>query len=495
MPTTTATKRAVGYQRVSSSGQTGERHSSLDTQKSRFDDYCHRFNLLPVASFVDVVSGKRDDRKEYRRMVDLVMQGGADVIVVQFLDRFGRNPREILQRYWQLQDFGVTVVATDEDIQEELILLLKAGMAGAESRRTSERVRANMGRAVQKGVQAARPPYGLRPVREIKNGKAETRWEMDPVEAPVVREMYRLAVEENLGYKAIADRLTQQGYLARGGRPFASHTIDRVLNNEALAGNLVYGKRPKKGNPQQELVRVEGFFPAILSQEEWQRLEERFRIRKESSRGRTHSSDYLLSGILRCGHCGGPMAGKRSSAYKGKHYRNYACSGAMKSRALCSIYNGHSVNKLDQTVLEYLSQFSEPELVKEHLAAVQTKELADREAELVGVEHSLNKLEGQFLQHLDLLQRGVINEPEFVKANEAARSQVAALEARRDELQAWVTAQRERVSAAERLPGAIGSFLEDFQQLDVRRQKAQLQTILKAVYVYRDDRLELEFRG
>ncbi|HEU0022039.1 MAG TPA: recombinase family protein, partial [Dehalococcoidia bacterium] len=129
MPTTTiAQQRAVGYQRVSSTGQTGERHSSLDTQKARFDQYCHQFNAQPVASFVDVVSGKRDDRKEYLRMVDYVMQGGADVIVVQFLDRFGRNPREILQRYWQLQDFKVSVVATDEDIREELILLIRAGI-------------------------------------------------------------------------------------------------------------------------------------------------------------------------------------------------------------------------------------------------------------------------------------------------------------------------------------------------------------------------------
>ena len=218
-------------------------------------------------------------------------------------------------------------------------------------------------------------------------------------------------------------------------------------------------------------------------------------MRRESARRRTHSRDYLLSGILRCGHCGGPMAGKRSAAYKGRHYRNYACSRAMKSRAFCSYYNGHSVLKVERAVLDYLAQFSDPELVKEHLAAVQTKELADKEAELAGAEQALSTLEGQFLQHLDLLQREVISEPEFVKANESARTQSAALQARRNELQEWVAEQRERVSAAERLPGAIGSFLEDFQQMEVRQQKAQLQTILKAAYVDRDDRLDLEFRG
>jgi hypothetical protein len=69
------------------------------------------------------------------------------------------------------------------------------------------------------------------------------------------------------------------------------------------------------------------------------------------------------------------------------------------------------------------------------------------------------------------------------------------MESRRDELTAWLEDQRGRVAAAEGLPEAVRSFLEDFEELDVRRQKAQLQTILKAAYVYRDDRLEVEFRG
>ena len=55
MSTTLATKRAVGYLRVSSIGQTGERHSSLETQEARFNDYCERLGLLPVATFVDIV--------------------------------------------------------------------------------------------------------------------------------------------------------------------------------------------------------------------------------------------------------------------------------------------------------------------------------------------------------------------------------------------------------------------------------------------------------
>jgi len=102
MITTLKAKRAVGYFRVSDPKQTGERHSSLDTQEARYRSRCERDSLTPITTFTDVQTGRRDDRKEYRRMLEFVKQGGADVIVVQWLDRFGRHPKEILRRYWEL---------------------------------------------------------------------------------------------------------------------------------------------------------------------------------------------------------------------------------------------------------------------------------------------------------------------------------------------------------------------------------------------------------
>ncbi len=495
MTTGILTQRAVGYLRVSSSKQAGERHSSLETQEAHFKEYCQQNQLKPVSTFTDIVTGRRDDRKEYHHMLEYVAQGNADIIIVQFLDRFGRNPREILRRYWELEEGGVKVVATDEDIGEELVLLIKAGMAGAESRRTSERVRANMGRAVSKGVHAARPPYGLRPVREIKEGKIDVRWELDPDEAPIVREMRRLAMEENLGYKAIGDRLTSMGYRAREGRPFAAFTVQSVLTNPAITGKLVYGRKPRKGNPSTELVEVPDFFPLILAQEEWESLQERLRIRRESPRGRAQASVYLLSGIVRCGHCGGPMVGKAGGSHKGRQYRNYYCSRALRSRALCSVSNGHSAPKLEKAILEYLGQFSDPQLVREYLSAMDREEVEKHEKELHQVEKRLAEYDTKFLSRLDdLLKREVLSEKEFNQANQSARAENATLESRRQVLADLVMKERFRTSLADTLPESISSFLTAFELLDIRQQKVNLQSILKAAHIYHDGRIELEFR-
>ena len=110
------------------------------------------------------------------------------------------------------------------------------------------------------------------------------------------------------------------------------------------------------------------------------------------------------------------------------------------------------------------------------------------------MQKGLSDLEAQFVRHLDLLKRDILNETEFVKANELIRSQKEALDVRREELQEWVDEQQGKVSASERMPQAIRTFLEDLETMDVRVAKSHLQTILKAAHVKKDE-IELEFRG
>ncbi len=229
MVTSVSHKRIVGYARVSTDRQAGDCHSSLETQEVRIravasdsdgllvNVFCdvesgRRDDGLLVNVFCDVESGRRDDRPEYQRMVSYVLEEEIDVVLVQYLDRFGRNPKEILSRIWALKEHGVAVEVTGQDISEEMMLLVMAGMAGHESKSISERVRANMGNSIRKGTHSGKAPYGFRPVREIKEGRAVVvRWEIVESEAEIFREMARLSVEENLGFKAIADSPNEWG--------------------------------------------------------------------------------------------------------------------------------------------------------------------------------------------------------------------------------------------------------------------------------------------
>ena len=105
-------------------------------KNSRYLDYCKQNAFSPIGTFTDVVHRYVVMiAKNIVAWLNLLMQGGADVVIVQFLDRFGRNHKEILRRIWELQDIGVSVVATDEDIREEIVLMVKAWSAGAESKK------------------------------------------------------------------------------------------------------------------------------------------------------------------------------------------------------------------------------------------------------------------------------------------------------------------------------------------------------------------------
>lgn len=150
--------------------------------------------------------------------------------------------------------------------------------------------------------------------------------------------------------------------------------------------------------------------------------------------------------------------------------------------------------KLEAAILEHLGQYSDPEKVRSLLAASAKQEVRQQEAELRQIQRRLTALDRDFHQNLALLKRGLLNEEEFHKANVARRQDRARDEARRAEVAQWLAQERDRQEALDTLPQRVGSFLQDVLAMDTRRAKALLQTILKAAHVYRDDRIELEFR-
>ena len=129
------------------------------------------------------------------------------------------------------------------------------------------------------------------------------------------------------------------------------------------------------------------------------------------------------------------------------------------------------------------------------LSIAESKDTEKHESELKRVEKRLADLDNQFLSQLDgLLKRRVLTEEEFAKANESARGEKAELEMRKAELSDLLKQAKATESLVKKIPGAIKTFREAFQSLDIRQQKAQLQTILKSAHVYKDGKIELEFR-
>lgn len=262
-----------------------------------------------------------------------------------------------------------------------------------------------MGNSVGRGARSGKVPYGFRPIREIKDGRADVaRWEIEESEPEIIREMVRLSSEENLGLKAIADNLNERGMKRYTGY-WVPSSIQHILRNPIIKGLMVYGRSRKKIDPSRELIEVPGVFPPILTEEDWDTLQQRMDIRKGAPRGLVHKSVFLLSGIARCGHCGGPMTGKTSGTCKGRAYRGYRCVRTQKAKESCAYSNNHSARLIEPAVLEYLGQFSDSAHVTELLKQTRETEIRRKKSELTKLEKRLATLDTDFHRNLDFLKK------------------------------------------------------------------------------------------
>ena len=87
--------------------------------------------------------------------------------------------------------------------------------------------------------------------------------EVDQATAPVVREIFEKSLRGS-GLKEICKELNDRGITNRGKRWYKG-TLHYVLRNEAYTGTALWG-RTSKGKKTQDPVRVEGAWPALVSE-------------------------------------------------------------------------------------------------------------------------------------------------------------------------------------------------------------------------------------
>jgi len=317
-------------------------------------------------------------------------------------------------------------------------------------------------------------PFGY---AKIKDPQGESIVKV-PQEAEAVRLAYELATSCNMGFRTVAQELNRQGYRTKQGAIFSSQTVKVVLRNPAMSGTQVF-----PGKDMEPIVN-EGAYPAILNTEEWDMLQKVLEVRRGGRhRSTAATSNYLLASILRCGHCGGAMQGYS----KGKDYRYYRCSWYAKARDFCPEGKHHRQRSLEDAILEHLGQYSDPEAVMGLLEQQAQETDVKDEAELTRITARLGELELGFLNDLDRVDRAVMTEAEYLKRQKIRRQEQEELQPRKAELEASVAAQKDMEAQAAAVPVKVRSFMDDFRDMEVLQAKA--------AHVFKDGRIELEFRS
>ena len=131
------------------------------------------------------------------------------------------------------------------------------------------------------------------------------------------------------GLKKICKELNDRGITNRGNRWYKGG-LHYLLTNEAYTGTAVWG-RISKGEKAQDPVRVEGAWPALVSRELSDAVQQAMRDRAPKvQRPARVGSKFLLSGLLKCGVCGRPYSGQGA---KSGQYGYYICGTLFREGA------------------------------------------------------------------------------------------------------------------------------------------------------------------
>ena len=317
--------RAIGYFRET-------RGQSLAEQSEAFIAFCKGNGYEAAAAFLDGKSETKADGDAvagFRQLVDFTRSQasrGFLVVVVANLGSLGGSITEAARRYFQLATIGVPIISieTGEDVSTPLLEKWSEHRAAGS---LGDKVKAAMRRRAIKGEALGRPPYGYKvgPKRRLV---------VVSEEGSVVRYIFRLYLKDGLGIRRIARRLNEEGHRTRRSGLWSMVTVRDILRNRAYVGTYSrFG------------VRVPASHAPLISQEDFQRVQEQLDQRRPAADSR-NISPFLLSGVTYCGYCGNKMIGvtrkqkwKRRSdgTIRSAQYRYYQCE-SRTNRSLCDYH-------------------------------------------------------------------------------------------------------------------------------------------------------------
>ena len=346
----------AAYVRVSSQEQ--KLHGlSLDAQKMKLTEYAKKNNMKIVAWYVDEgVSGRKKikNRPELQRMIqDAEKKKFARIIFIK-LDRFFRSVAEYHECMKRIDPVVWTATEEKYDLTTangRMMVNAKLMIAELEADMAGERITIVNEYKVQTGqplVGDSSHPFG------IKNAIDPTTGRKKVVKDPE----YKHVVEDLLDFifKHQSIRRSVSYIKSKYNINLLYKTIHALVKNPMLCGEY-------RGNPN--------YCEAYLTREEFDRLQE---LTKRNIKANTEKRDYIFTGLLKCPHCGGRLAGGtqvnnvRGKAYR---YKRYRCANFRLHRT-CDFNKSLSENVLERMLLENVEQYFQD-------AKIESVEVTDQE--------------------------------------------------------------------------------------------------------------------
>ena len=483
---------AALYARVSSDRQDVD--LSVSAQLRALKEYAKANGYSVAREYVDEAeSGRVADRPQFRQMIEegSKPQAPFEVILVWKFSRFTRKREHAVAFKAQLRRKGIRVVSITEQAEDNATGRLLEGIIESVDEYYSE----NLAQEVVRGMREAasrgfflgsKAPFGYRKVKVSDGPKERPTLEIDPATAPVVKEIFEKSLRGS-GLKEICKELNDRGITNRGKRWYRGG-LHYVLRNEAYTGTAVWGKTSKDGQAP-DPVRVEGAWPALVSRELFDDVQQAMRDRapKVQRPGRV-GSKYLLSGLLRCGVCGKPY---RAQGAKSGQFAYYICgtlftegAGTCSARYLSAPkVEDFIVDKIRERILNEETIVELVTMVAEEIDAI-AGEMSGRleviEAELADLRKRLEKL-------YEAIETSELTLEVLSPRIFSLRHREEQLESARDDAERQLEQRRVEIPTTDVIREYVADFREFLKEGTFPERKALIRNFVEGIEVVGDD--------
>ena len=483
---------AALYARVSSDRQDVD--LSVAAQLRALRDYAKANGYSVAREYVDEAeSGRIADRPQFREMIDEGSRPKApfQVILVWKFSRFTRKREHAVAFKAQLRRKGIRVVSITEQAEDNATGRLLEGIIESVDEYYSE----NLGQEVTRGMREAasrgfflgsKAPFGYTRVKVSDGVKERPTLEVDPVAAPIVREIFESSKRGN-GLAEICKELNGRGITNKGKR-WQKNVVHYLLTNEAYTGTAVWGvksKDEKAGEP----VRVENAWPALVSREIFDAVQQGLHQRAPTvQRPARVGSQYLLSGLLRCGVCGRSYSAQGA---KSGQFAYYVCSSLFREGAGACTARYLNATKVEDLVIEkvrerILTEETITELVTlvaeeiDALAGEVNDRLTTINSELSDVETRLENL----YQALETQQLPIeVLSPRIL----SLKGRQDQLTAAREEAEFQLEQRRAELPTSKEIKGYVADFRALFQDGTFPERKALIRNFVQGIEIVEDE--------
>ena len=315
------------YCRISLDDGSQNESMSISNQKLLLKDYAEKNGMPRYEYYVDDgYTGRNFNRPSFKRLIADIEAGKIGCVITKDLSRLGRNYIEAgsyIEIFFPKHNVRYIAVTDGVDSltrQEMDITPFKNILNDMYSRDISKKVLAGrMTRSRQGKFCGGQPPLGL-----MRDPEEKGHLILDPDTAPTIRKIFDLALN-GWGCMRIAKQLMEDkipitrvksntecdvNYYSWG-----SARISHILRNPFYKGAHLVCRTHQKGIrsntydiiPREEWEVLEGCHEAIVSPEDWEKVQELIDRRPPIMEGNACPFYNLFHGIIYCATCGKSM--------------------------------------------------------------------------------------------------------------------------------------------------------------------------------------------